>query len=90
MIFKILVSGRVQGVNFRNMTKAFADESGILGSVRNLENGKVEICVECSPEVLESLVEWLKSSPGFSSVNSVKVEEVKEKKGFEGFEIIRD
>lgn len=89
MIFKILVSGRVQGVNFRKMTKAFADESGIPGSVRNFENGKVEIFVECSPEALESLVEWLKSSPGFSRMNNVNVEEVKEKKGFEGFEIIR-
>ena len=40
---KIVVRGKVQGVGFRNATWRKAMELGIRGSVRNLDNGSVEI-----------------------------------------------
>ena len=40
---KIVVRGKVQGVGFRNATWRKAMELGIRGSVRNLDDGSVEI-----------------------------------------------
>lgn len=90
MIYHILVKGRVQGVNFRKMTKSYALKNGLKGTVRNLDDGRVEIFTECSKEERDSLVEWLKSSPGFSNVDEVVVGSVKKKKSFGSFEVIRE
>lgn len=67
MIFKLLVNGRVQGVNFRSMTKSFCAQLGIKGNVKNLDDGRVEIIVQCSGDEKEKLVNWLESSPGSST-----------------------
>ena len=40
---KIVVRGKVQGVGFRNAAWRKAMEFGIRGSVRNLDDGSVEI-----------------------------------------------
>ncbi|MBU0907240.1 MAG: acylphosphatase [Nanoarchaeota archaeon] len=89
MIFRILVKGRVQGVNFRSMTRKFCLSNLIKGSVWNLDNGDVEILAQCSEEEKDTLVLWLKSNPGFSRVWGVDVKKIKSQRDFEGFEIIR-
>jgi acylphosphatase len=88
--FKILVSGRVQGVNFRNMIRDFCLQLGINGQVKNLDDGRVEILIECDGKSCKKLVGWLKSNPGFSKVEEVKVEKVKENVKFRGFEIVKE
>lgn len=52
--YKITAKGKVQGVGFRNFTKAYADSKGYKGSVQNLSNGNVEIFV-----TLDDLGEFL-------------------------------
>ena len=42
---RILYSGRVQGVGFRIRTKSLADRCGAAGTVRNLVDGTVELCL---------------------------------------------
>ena len=71
---KIEVSGRVQGVNFRNTVKSFADEAGIKGYVMNLDKGSVSIIAQGEKEVLDNFVSWIKGNPGFSKINDIKCE----------------
>ncbi|MDI6602534.1 MAG: acylphosphatase [Patescibacteria group bacterium] len=86
----IFVSGLVQGVFFRSETRARAEELGLFGWVRNLENGKVEILAEGEKEKLEKLVEWTKKGPASARVNGLDVEWQEYKGEFSQFEIRYD
>jgi acylphosphatase len=49
-------SGRVQGVGFRFTAEDLAHELGILGWVKNLRDGRVEIVAEAEEEILHSFL----------------------------------
>ena len=70
----ITVSGKVQGVFFRQGTKEKADELNITGSVENLPNGNVFILATGSSEQLELLISWCWQGPQRAKVREVKVE----------------
>ncbi|MBI2451940.1 acylphosphatase [Candidatus Pacearchaeota archaeon] len=72
---KLHVYGRVQGVNFRNNVKRFCDDGNIKGRVMNKEDGSVLIIAQANREKLEELEKWIKSSPGFSRIDEVRIEE---------------
>lgn len=55
-----IVKGNVQGIGFRAMTRYYAQGLGLMGTVRNLPNGTVEIYAQGSKEHLEKLIEQLK------------------------------
>ena len=80
------VSGRVQGVFFRDSTRRKANELGLTGFVRNLSNGTVEIVAQGSEEKINELIEFIKNNPGNSKVKDVKIN-YKEMENFNGFEI---
>jgi acylphosphatase len=50
---KIHYSGRVQGVGFRETARRIAAEHAVVGSVRNLDNGEVELVVEGAAEEVD-------------------------------------
>lgn len=56
----------VQGVGFRYWTMAKADELGLTGVVRNLDDGSVDVVAEGPHQRVEAFREWLKSdrTPG--------------------------
>jgi len=62
------VSGRVQGVFFRQRTKEQADLFGLQGWVRNRPDGRVEGVAQGPDAALESLREWLKRGPPMARV----------------------
>lgn len=62
------VSGRVQGVFFRQRTKEQADLFGLNGWVRNRSDGRVEGMAQGSDPALESLREWLQRGPPMARV----------------------
>jgi acylphosphatase len=68
------VSGRVQGVGYRAFTVRAASERGLLGGVRNCEDGRVELEAEGPKEKIVSLIEALKMGPPASRVTDVRVE----------------
>lgn len=68
---EIEVSGRVQGVNFRNTIKKFANNNSIKGFVRNREDGSVAIVAQGDKKNLDNLILWINKSPGFSKVKSM-------------------
>ncbi len=84
----IKVHGTVQGIFFRKFTKQKANELGIKGSVRNAEDGTVEIEAEASPETLITFINWCHHGPERAVVNKVEVIE-SPSKNFTSFEIRR-
>jgi len=65
---RCIVTGRVQGVFFRQSALAQAEQLGIKGWVRNLDNGDVE-CVICGEyNLLEQMVSWLQKGPQTANV----------------------
>ena len=69
----IVVSGRVQGVFFRDHARRWASSLGVKGCVRNLIDGKVEAVAEGERESIEDFIAKLKEGPPLSSVEDVDV-----------------
>lgn len=70
---RLLISGRVQGVFFRDRCRRQAAASGVAGWVRNLPDGRVEVVAEGATEEVERLVSWCREGPRGASVTSVEV-----------------
>ena len=73
--FHLLLSGRVQGVLFRQYARAKALELGLMGFVKNLIDEKVEIVVEGPKEKVKEFVEWVKQGPPLAKVENVEIAE---------------
>lgn len=73
---RVLVSGRVQGVFFRDSCRQEADRLGVSGSARNLDDGRVEVIVAGSEEAVAQLIEWCREGTSQASVGSVEVEDL--------------
>jgi acylphosphatase len=71
----VLVTGRVQGVWFRESTREKATELGAGGWVRNLPDGRVEAMFEGPAEAVRAAVEFVHEGPPLANVDSVEVEE---------------
>lgn len=67
----ILVSGRVQGVGFRFYVERAAQSMGLVGEVRNLGDGRVEIRAEGDEKILRSFLKKVRQGPALSHVASV-------------------
>jgi len=73
VLYKIHVTGHVQGVGFRWSAASEARKLGIKGYVKNLSDGSVYIEAEGSIKELDIFVEWCKKGPAFGFVDSVTV-----------------
>jgi acylphosphatase len=73
LLYKIHVTGHVQGVGFRWSAVKEARVLYIKGFVRNLSDGSVYLEAEGSITQLNTFVEWCKKGPGFGFVESVTV-----------------
>jgi len=69
----VYVSGRVQGVFFRNEMQEEALRNGLTGWVRNLPDGRVEAVFEGEKEMVEKLTEFCRRGPPGAKVANVKV-----------------
>lgn len=70
----ILVEGRVQGVGFRYFVQAQANQLGLTGWVRNLEDGRVEILAEGGKKDLLDLLDRVRSGSRGSFISDLKFE----------------
>lgn len=71
---QVRVSGRVQGVFFRQWTCEQARELGISGWVRNCPDGSVEAHAEGDEALVEQLVQRMRRGPPAARVERVEVE----------------
>ncbi|MEZ4667273.1 MAG: acylphosphatase [Anaerolineae bacterium] len=72
--FHAVVFGRVQGVSFRFYTQSRAKELNIVGWVRNLPDGSVEVMAEGSRVRLEQLKAFLERGPQAARVTHLELE----------------
>jgi len=66
------VSGRVQGVWFRDSTRREAEQLGITGHAINLGSGDVEVLACGSKDALDALFAWLHRGPPLAQVSGVE------------------
>ncbi|MFA5965410.1 MAG: acylphosphatase [Sphingomonas sp.] len=66
---RLLVSGRVQRVGYRDWTVRNARELGLTGWVRNLTDGRVEILAEGDEASLGKLLDALRAGPALQRSN---------------------
>lgn len=84
----INITGKVQGVYFRQSTLEEAIKLGLTGTVRNLPNGEVEIIATGEDFLLEKLVDWCRTGPRRAQVNAVTAKTITVQT-FDSFRIIR-
>lgn len=70
----VLVSGKVQGVFFRQTTMQQAQTSGVFGWVRNLLDGRVEAVFEGEENAVKALVDFCFHGPSSAKVEKVEVD----------------
>ena len=70
---RIVVTGRVQGVFFRQAATEQAHTLGIAGWARNLNDGSVEIVGEGKQQNLQLLLAWARHGPPHARVDTVEV-----------------
>jgi acylphosphatase len=83
---RVLVSGEVQGVAFRDACRRAAGEQGVTGWVRNLPDGRVEAVFEGHADGVERLVGWARRGPSQAMVTDVTVHD-EPVEGFTRFEV---
>ena len=82
----LIVSGRVQGVFFRDNTRKKAAEFGLKGYAKNLEDGNVEVVAQGHEEKIKELIEFIKKGPGIAKVTDIKMKH-KDIENFDNFNI---
>ena len=70
---RVVVSGRVQGVFFRDSCREEAVAAGVAGWVRNRPGDEVEAWFEGDPEAVERVVAWCRDGPSSAHVRGVDV-----------------
>lgn len=85
----MIVWGRVQGVWFRESTRAMAERLGLTGTVRNLPTGEVEIVVEGPDTHVKMLEAWAHHGPPNARVDGQKVRYSPATGEFRDFRVIR-
>lgn len=85
--FKARIYGIVQGVGFRFSTVSMARRVGVLGYVRNMPDGSVEVVAEGNADSCEKLIAWLKKGPPGAYVREVSVKYINYRGLYRGFTV---
>jgi acylphosphatase len=83
---RVLVSGRVQGVWFRDACRTEARRLRVNGWVRNLRDGRVEAAFEGDADAVNEMANWCQQGPPHAEVVNVEIVD-EEPVGETGFRI---
>jgi acylphosphatase len=86
---QVLYSGSVQGVGFRYTVKNVATGFDVVGTVRNLADGRVELIAEGAADELTAFREAIREAGLGSLIRDENVHWNEAKNEFRGFEIVR-
>jgi acylphosphatase len=81
-----VVTGRVQGVFFRDTTRRRAEAAGVSGWVGNRSDGAVEAVFEGEEAAVDELVEFCRRGPSRAEVTAVEVTD-EDPEGLTGFQV---
>ena len=73
---RAIVSGRVQGVSYRVATCTEARRLGVVGWVKNRDDGSVELEAEGPDDMVAALIQWCHQGPPAALVARVAVEDI--------------
>jgi acylphosphatase len=82
---QFIISGKVQGIFFRDFVRKKASALGAVGYVRNLKNGDVEVVAGGDEKKLKELEKECRKGPFMSNVTNLKVDEIELDEIFEDF-----
>jgi acylphosphatase len=84
----ITVTGKVQGVFYRQSTRENAVAAGITGTVSNLPDGSVHIMATGTKDQLDKLLQWCRQGPAKATVTGVEAKD-EPLQEFRDFRIVR-
>jgi len=70
---RVHVTGRVQGVWFRDSCREQARLAGVDGHVRNLRDGRVEAVFEGDPDAVNAMCNWCQTGPPRARVDHIEI-----------------
>ena len=70
---RAIVSGRVQGVFYRDSCQQMARRLGVRGSVRNRHDGAVEVVAEGARDAVDALLAWCREGPPWAQVTGLAI-----------------
>lgn len=86
---ELIVSGRVQGVGFRNYVSQIAKDLNIKGTVRNLSDGDVKIIAQTDDDTLNKMVERIKQPQHqFMKIKDVEIHDLQLDKVYNDFSVV--
>lgn len=85
---RVCIFGKVQGVFFRRSAKIKAEELGVVGWVKNCDDGGVEAVCQGSKENVNKFIAWCKKGPPFAKVESVDVSWKKDEEDLVEFSMV--
>lgn len=81
-----MVFGRVQGVGYRAFASRIAKNLGLVGYVKNMPDGNVQMEVEGDRQALDKLLILCKAGPGWANVEKINATE-SPAQGFQDFKV---
>ena len=70
----VVITGRVQGVGYRDALKAQAERLGISGWVRNRADGSVEAVLQGKDGAVQAALAWARRGPPLARVAAVRAD----------------
>jgi acylphosphatase len=83
----VFYSGRVQGVGFRITAEETAHQLGVVGWVKNLRDGRVELVAESEEATLQRFLDELRAGPMKNFIRQVDLSWSPASEMFDEFEI---
>ena len=85
--YSMTISGKVQGVFYRDFARREAEKLGLKGYVRNLRSGEVELVAEGGEAELESYLKICRKGPLMAFVKGIEVGKSDATGEFESFDV---
>lgn len=87
MALHVWISGRVQGVYYRESTKEQAERLGVRGWIKNLKDGRVEAVFDGPASAVADLLDWCADGPPNAKVTDIEAET--DEGSFADFRVLR-